>query len=303
MGLGDDLMANIHWNELLDGKDVKAYIDKLIAEEDYERILNFSWVLSAERHLALLGEPPISDNLFDVIMNFNKFKLSVSIDAMQQNDDSMIKGMLKSEATYYKALPTDDCKFIFVQSHDGKSYGVGQPFLKFKLLQAVQTKCTYKGSYDWVQIDPYVKIGFCSDDDSVRLFPLMPNLQQSQEVWECEEGTDYLVTVFSDAFGNNNNMVDETPEMQDTLQQIQEFTGRLTTADAIAKDFVQLDHGYAIVKTIKEQFAQNALTIVPVKATNKSTVLFDKLYNGKLYTDNDSIVYANLWVKLEHVKK
>ena len=55
------------------------------------------------------------------------------------------------------------------------------------------------------------------------------------------------------------------------------------------------------MQAIKQGVAKNALALVPVTANNELTILFDKLYNGKPFSSNEHIVYANLWVKLEHV--
>lgn len=305
MGLGT-FPEDLELGNIMTAADVEAYINKLIAEEDYDRVLNIAWILSTERQFQLLGLPGFMQGAtFKKVLDFNRFKLTVSADAKVESDDYFKKGQVKSEPAYYKAIPTKDCKFTFIQSNGIKSMGVGNPFINFNLLQAESSEGTYIGNKKWVMIDPCIKVGFCGSEDTLRLFVIMPSLQEPFETWQTDRGPDHLPEVtnlFSDAFENNNNMVDAGDEMLEKMQTIQKFTAGLSTPEEIILNPMELSRGYFIVESIKENMALNALTLVPVTAQNKSTILFDKLYNGKPSSANENITYANMWVKLEHVK-
>lgn len=303
LGIGE-LPPELDIANLIRNEDLNAYIDKLIAAEDYSRLLNFNWILGTDRILQMLSDHGIDESIMPKVLQFNRFALTVSYDVKEVDNDGQhsLKGMVRSETTYYRAIPTHHCKFFFIQSNGIKAMGVGEPFINFDLLQAEQTKCSYTGPKNWVAIDPYIKIGFCSDEDSVSLFPLIPNLQQPQETWVCEETEEHLSNLFASAFENNNNMADEE-EFLEELQTIQKFTAGLSTPGEVVDHMIELNNGYAIVATIKEKYAQHAQTLVPVITNNGTTVLFNKLHNAKLYTTDREIVYANLWIKLEHVRE
>jgi len=231
MGLGE-LPVNLALNKILNADDVNNYIKKLIAQQDYARVLNIAWILSTERQFQLMGEKGImAGNEFQQVLDFNRFQLTVSADAKEESDKHYTKGQVKSEVTYYKATPTKDCRFAFIQSNGAKSMGVGNAFIRFNLLEAASSEGVYTGNKKWIMIDPYIKIGFCSGEDTVKLFPLMPNFDDPHESWKTDLGTERLplmTLLFSDGFDNNNNMVDAGDEMLDKMQEVQKFTADLS---------------------------------------------------------------------------
>lgn len=308
MGLEESLQTQ--FTEMIKAADVEAFLKKSMDELNYDVALNLVWMLKTERQFQLLGEQGFMQGaVFGQVLDFNRFALTVTADAKYADDGISTIGQVKSEVHAYKAIPTKDCKFLFVQSRSGKATGVGQPFVNFDLLRAEHhdpdNPFKYVGTKKFVMIDPLLKIGFCGEEDTVKLFPIMPSLDASSEQWESPGGGGKLALItglFSDAFENNENTVEEDESMLEKMQSIQTFTTQLGTAEEVAGQPVALNRGYGIVAQIKEQFAVNALTLVPLTAASKSSVLFDHLHNGKLFTKTDGIVYANMWLKMEHVK-
>lgn len=306
MGFGNDKANAFNVLQLLGDPEFENYMNEEASKKNWDVILNMATTLGRNRQTQLLGiEGGVSDRLnqlFEKIMNMNRFALTVDLDFnvhyIDSDDEPSLKasGNIQTSGKAYVRLVRNKqgCKWTLEQSEVEYGNTKEAEYIPMRVNGGTKLvknekreweEYSYNGPKDMLMPMPVFRISFTDliHQDSVSLEPMqyLPNEYQNPSLSPSAYKKDllgYVSHVFTSKAKtemNESQIMDLAKEMMRKFSESPMMPSSLTALGMLKDKFLMRQ---------KKQEAENKTAYAGL--TGKAVMLFNALNNSSILVDN-----------------